>query len=91
MTQTIRAKVRRRFEVHPKGYDRAMRPWIATIYIDGKAQWRRRAAAGSHAEAMQAAYMMLVALDHELMAEVHASRSSRHTAKNDRLKAETIA
>ncbi|GAB2558704.1 hypothetical protein [Leucobacter ruminantium] len=47
--------------------------------------------APSHAEAVQLARVLWADLDAELMAEVHASRSSRHKAKAAKLAAEERA
>lgn len=47
--------------------------------------------ADSHGEAMRAAHELLAWFDRRLMHEVHESRAARRAAKNDRLKAETIA
>ncbi|WP_024357811.1 hypothetical protein [Leucobacter chironomi] len=77
MTIKLHATVRRRFEVHPLGYDRGFSPWIARAYINGVPQYRRTATAESHPEAVQAAYKLLADLDRDLMAEVHESRASR--------------
>lgn len=72
---TIRARVNRRFEVHP--VNRPTEPWIARVMLDGKPQFRRTLVAGSHAEAMQAAYKLIADLDADLMNDVHESRAQR--------------
>lgn len=77
----IRARVRRRFEVHPLGYDRHAEPWIASVSMDGQIRWHSLTPAASWPEAMQAAYKMLADLDAELMNEVHASRATRRTER----------
>lgn len=77
----IRARVFRRFEVHPKGFDLAMNPWLATVYLNGKPEFHRQQDAGSHPEAMQAAYKLMADLDAELMNEVHASRATRRAER----------
>lgn len=65
--------------------------WTASVQVTGGPHRRYRSQwCASWPEAMQAAYKLLADLDAELMNEVHASRSSRHAAKNERLKAETI-
>ncbi len=77
MTTTIRARVRRRFEVHPLGHDRFAEPWLAILFINDLPHFTRKASAGSHPEAMQAAYKLIADAERELMDEVHASRASR--------------
>ena len=77
MSAQRRARVRRRFEVHPRGFDYAMQAWMATVYVNGKPQFGTQATAFTHAEALQAAYKLLADLDAELMAEVHESHASR--------------
>lgn len=79
MTTTIRARVHRRFEVHPLGHDRFAEPWLARLFINGLPHFTRTASAsaGSHPEAMQAAYKLIADAERELMDEVHTSRASR--------------